>query len=137
MFTVFSFGQVTNVFGLLYSVILQGQFWSSFFGHLHQSSSQIFKLKKLYFSESEDGSEHKNVSSSPPLNLDKENFFDFDMPGNDFVSDAHDSGDFIDDDFGLSIRQESEKLRQQQLLIEQEVRPSPYTTSFYSVASSL
>jgi hypothetical protein len=30
-------------------------------------------------------------------------------------------GDFIDDDFGLSLKLESEKIRQKQLLIEQEV----------------
>ena len=30
-------------------------------------------------------------------------------------------GNFIDDDFGLSLQQESEHIRQQQLLIEQEV----------------
>jgi hypothetical protein len=42
---------------------------------------------------------------------------DFETADRDF-----ETGDFIDDDFGLSIRQESEKLRQQQLLIEQEVR---------------
>ena len=35
MFTVLSFGQVNNVFGLLYSVILQGQIWPSFLGHLN------------------------------------------------------------------------------------------------------
>ena len=31
-------------------------------------------------------------------------------------------GDFIDDDFGLSIKREWEHLRQQQLRIEEEVR---------------
>ena len=30
-------------------------------------------------------------------------------------------GNFIDDDFGLSLQQESEHIRQQQILIEQEV----------------
>ena len=34
-FTVLSFGQVTDIFSLLYSVILQGQIRLSFFGHLN------------------------------------------------------------------------------------------------------
>ena len=34
-FTVLLFGQVTKVFGLLYSVILQSQIQSSFLGHLN------------------------------------------------------------------------------------------------------
>ena len=33
-FTVLLFGQVTKVFGVLYSVILQSGIQSSFFGHL-------------------------------------------------------------------------------------------------------
>ena len=32
-FTFLLFGQVTTVFGLLFSVILQSQIWSSFFGY--------------------------------------------------------------------------------------------------------
>ena len=35
MFTVLSFGQVTKVFGLLYSFMFTGLIWSSFFGHLN------------------------------------------------------------------------------------------------------
>ena len=42
------------------------------------------------------------------------------------VEDSAD-GDFIDDDFGLSIKREWEHLRQQQLRIEEEVR----TREFY------
>ena len=37
------------------------------------------------------------------------------------LNDFEASGNFIDDDFGLSLQQESEHIRQQQLLIEQEV----------------
>ena len=33
----------------------------------------------------------------------------------------HEDGDFIDDDFGLSIKREWEHLRQQQLRIEEEI----------------
>lgn len=36
-------------------------------------------------------------------------------------SNGNEEGDFIDDDFGLSIRREYEILRQQQLRIEEEV----------------
>ena len=35
MITVLSFGQVTKVFGLLYSVMFTGLIQSSFFGHLN------------------------------------------------------------------------------------------------------
>ena len=35
--------------------------------------------------------------------------------------DDHEDGDFIDDDFGLSIKREWEHLRQQQLRIEEEI----------------
>ena len=37
------------------------------------------------------------------------------------LNDFEAGGNFIDDDFGLSLQQESEHIRQQQLLIEQEV----------------
>ena len=37
------------------------------------------------------------------------------------LNDFEGGGNFIDDDFGLSLQQESEHIRQQQLLIEQEV----------------
>ncbi len=45
---------------------------------------------------------------------------------------ASEAGDsFIDDDFGLSsIRRESEQIRQQQLLIEQEVRSRTRISSY-------
>ena len=49
MFTVFSFGHITKVFGLLYSVMLQGLFWSSFFGHVnnpHYASELSENVKK-------------------------------------------------------------------------------------------
>ena len=39
-------------------------------------------------------------------------------------------GDFIDDDFGLSIKKEWEHLRQQQMLIEEEVRIYFNTSTF-------
>ena len=39
MFTVFSFGQVPYVFGLLHLVILQGRIRSSFFSHLNSPNS--------------------------------------------------------------------------------------------------
>lgn len=35
---------------------------------------------------------------------------------------AGDDGDFIDDDFGLSLKKEWDHLRQQQMLIEEEVK---------------
>ncbi len=48
--------------------------------------------------------------------------FDDDAYDNPDKNHAGAEGNFIDDDFGLSsIRQESEQIRQQQLLIEQEV----------------
>jgi len=76
----------------------------------------VFVLFK--FSESD---EHP---SSPPFSVEVDKFSE--IPISDFETADRDrdfeTGDFIDDDFGLSIRQESEKLRQQQLLIEQEVR---------------
>ena len=37
------------------------------------------------------------------------------------IGDFEAAENFIDDDFGLSLQQESEHIRQQQLLIEQEV----------------
>ena len=37
------------------------------------------------------------------------------------IGDFESGGNFIDDDFGLSLQQESEHIRQQQILIEQEV----------------
>jgi len=62
----------------------------------------------------ESGSEENvgNPPKSPTLT------FELDRPFEGLL----DHGDFIDDDFGLSIRQESEKLRQQQLLVEEEVK---------------
>ena len=50
IFTVLSFGQVTNVFGHLYLVILHGQIWSSFFGHLN--SPQHALSSKQFFAQS-------------------------------------------------------------------------------------
>ena len=37
------------------------------------------------------------------------------------VTEATEGGVFIDDDFGLSLQQESEQIRQQQILIEKEI----------------
>ena len=66
MFTVLSFGQVTKVFGLLYSVMFTGLIRSSFFGHLNNplyEQDEIFnennlalRMKKI----------KKNISSSYP-----------------------------------------------------------------------
>ena len=51
------------------------------------------------------------------VDVDVDKFQDIaDVPVSDF-----EAGDFIDDDFGLSLKLESEKIRQKQLLIEQEV----------------
>jgi len=69
---------------------------------------------EIFSSSESDDSSHK-PSPSPPFTVDIEKFAEAGIS-------EFDAGDFIDDDFGLSIRQESEKLRQQQLLIEQEVR---------------
>ena len=64
--------------------------------------------------------------SSPPLTVDIDKFGDVaDVPVSDF-----EAGDFIDDDFGLSLKLESEKIRQKQLLIEQEVSPLLDLNSF-------
>ena len=46
MFTVLSFDQVTNIFGLFYSIILQGQIQSSFFGHINSPRT---KLKLIWY----------------------------------------------------------------------------------------
>ena len=38
------------------------------------------------------------------------------------MNEDFEAGDFIDDDFGLSLKLEAEKIRQKQMQIEQEVK---------------
>ena len=54
MFTVLSFGQVTQVFGLLYSVLFTGLIQSSFFGHLNNPplnsiQTLLWNVPKIFF----------------------------------------------------------------------------------------
>ena len=50
---------------------------------------------------------------------------DIDLENEESVGDFE--GNYIDDDvYGLSIKKESEELRQQELLIEEEVKHAPY-----------
>ena len=49
MFTVLSFGQVTNIFGLLYSVVLQGRIRSSYkveFSHLFSVNLTVLVVRE-------------------------------------------------------------------------------------------
>ena len=51
------------------------------------------------------------------------------------LNDFEAGGNFIDDDFGLSLQQESEHIRQQQLLIEQEVSLFHRFSTYYELLS--
>ena len=60
--------------------------------------------------------QNKEMKITTTTNVSEEKDSEFGMQ--DFEA----GGNFIDDDFGLSLQQESEHIRQQQLLIEQEVK---------------
>ena len=59
--------------------------------------------------------------SPPPLSVEIEKLSSSDTP-TPLMNEDFEAGDFIDDDFGLSLKLEAENIRQKQMQIEQEVR---------------
>ena len=59
--------------------------------------------------------------SPPPLSVEIEKLSSSDAP-TPLMNEDFEAGDFIDDDFGLSLKLEAENIRQKQMQIEQEVR---------------